>query len=454
MTQQSSHRRTSRQRGDRALRRVSYTFTVVFIAVILLPLLYMVSLSLQDDNAIYRVPPPILPSRGQSVSVVVDYSGMSSSSSDQLEDAMLRDSTVALYSIIYQQNQDTISEIKFYGVEHGTTVFYSRGQGVNLKMQMRAGVYARIAITQRTLLNSGRYLKSAAVLGYQFNLDGLPAAFTAPATSDSRLAADISGYLPSQYPLQGTFVGTHAETASFIVMLENYIYYFKFPQLVFASIPVISRFSILTYFFNTLITVATAIVTQVVLCSLTAYPLSKLLGRRTSNVMMMFFLITMMIPFASIMIPQVILVKSWGLYNTLGGMLVPWLVPAPFFIFLFKGFFDQVPSEYIDAAKIDGAGNVRIFLQILMPLSKPIIVMITLFSFISGWADFFWYFLISTSPNLWTMNLAVYQLSQLAATKQNFIMGLSVVMMVPMLILTSVFSKQIRSSVMSSGLKG
>jgi len=447
-------RHSSRRDTDRALRTVAYIFTVLFILMILTPLFYVVSLSFQDDNAIYDVPPHFIPPSGESVSVVVDYSGMSADTPDQLKDAMLRDSTVALYSIIYQQNKDTISEIRFYGVENNRTVFYSRGQGVQLKLLMQIGVYAHVMVSQRTLLNSGRYLKSADILGYRFDLNGLPSSYTAPQTGGSHYETDISGYLPSQYPLQGTFVGTHAKPTYILEMLENYIYYFKFPQYAFPTVPSIAQYSFFAFLSNTLITVVTVIVSQVILCALTAYPLSKLLGKRASQIMLMFFLVTMMIPFASIMIPQLTMVKDWGLYNTLGGMLVTWLNPGPFFIFLYKGFFDQVPSEYMEASRIDGAGDFRIFLQILMPMSKPVIVMITLYSFIGGWADFFWYFLIANTPRLWTLNVAIYQLSQLNTAKQNFLMGLSALTIVPVLILAAVFSKQIKSSVMSTGLKG
>jgi ABC-type glycerol-3-phosphate transport system permease component len=123
-------------------------------------------------------------------------------------------------------------------------------------------------------------------------------------------------------------------------------------------------------------------------------------------------------------------------------------------IFLFKGFFDRIPTAYFDAARIDGASELYTFLKICMPMSKPIITLIALQSFITGWSDFFWYFLVANKQELWTLNVAIYTISKSTQVRQNLLMGLSVVTILPVLAITAIFSKQIKSSVMSSGIKG
>jgi len=127
-----------------------------------------------------------------------------------------------------------------------------------------------------------------------------------------------------------------------------------------------------------------------------------------------------------------------------------------FFILLFKGFFERLPSSFFEAAKIDGAGELYIFTKICMPLSKPIVALIGLQAFISGWGDFMWYYLIANRPQLWTLNVAMFTIGGSGGTglvKQNFLMGLAFIMVLPVMICVAIFSKQIKTSVISSGIK-
>lgn len=206
---------------------------------------------------------------------------------------------------------------------------------------------------------------------------------------------------------------------------------------------------------NTLLTLIWTILCQVFVPAITAYPLSKLLSKRTANYVLLFFLVTMMIPFVVIMVPQLLLIKSFGMFNTYAGMLLPALVPAPFNIYLYKGIFDRIPSSYFEAARIDGANEAYTFSRICMPMSKSIVILITLQSFIWGWGDFFWYYLAANKPNLWTLNVAIYTFSQMSGQiKQNFLMGISLATILPVLVLTAVFSKQIKQSIIGAGIKG
>ncbi len=439
--------------SEKRLKIIAYFLSTIFLLIIIFPLFYIVSLSLQDDSEIYSYPPRLIPREGTSISIVMDYSKLENQSEDELKDTLLKDSTLAMYSTIYELNRETISEVKFYGTMDGKTVFYSRAHGLMLRLQLQFGTYTKARVSSKVLLANGKYLESAEALGYSFDINGLDRVYDAMELGKNRYSGQMGEYLKTTYNTEGDFKGTIAAYNS-ILLLENYKYYYLTPVYMYKNIPSIQKYSFFAFMFNTVITLVFAIVCEVVICSITAYPLSKLLSKKTSDKVLLYFLVTLMIPFVCIMIPQLILVKSWGMYNNYGGMLITWLYPYPFYIYLFKGFFDRIPNAYFDAARMDGSGELNTFLKICIPMSKPIITLIALQTFVGAWGDFFWYFLVANKPELWTLNVAIYTISKTSQVRQNMMMGLSVVTILPVLIITAVFSKQIKTSIMSSGIKG
>ncbi|WP_027630135.1 carbohydrate ABC transporter permease [Ruminiclostridium cellobioparum] len=439
--------------SEKRLKIIAYFLSTIFLLIIIFPLFYIVSLSLQDDSEIYSYPPRLIPREGTSISIVMDYSKLENQSEGELKDTMLKDSTLAMYSTIYELNRETISEVKFYGTMDGKTVFYSRAHGLMLRLQLQFGTYTKARVSSKVLLANGKYLESAEALGYNFDINGLDRVYDIMELGKNRYSGQMGEYLKTAYNTEGDFKGTIAAYNS-ILLLENYKYYYLTPVYMYKNIPSIQKYSFFAFMFNTVITLVFAIVCEVVICSITAYPLSKLLSKKTSDKVLLYFLVTLMIPFVCIMIPQLILVKSWGMYNNYGGMLITWLYPYPFYIYLFKGFFDRIPNAYFDAARMDGSGELNTFLKICIPMSKPIITLIALQTFVGAWGDFFWYFLVANKPELWTLNVAIYTISKTSQVRQNMMMGLSVVTILPVLIITAVFSKQIKTSIMSSGIKG
>lgn len=444
----------SKDGSEKRLKVIAYVVTTIFLIVMVFPLLYIISLSVQGENAIYSYPPQIIPPAAESVSIVLDYSGDKGKPEAQLKDTVLKDSTLAMYSTIYELNKDNIAEIKVYGVMDGKTIYYSRAHGLMLKLQMQYDTYFQCRILPDALLYGDRYIKSADKIGYSFNLNGVGESYDQADFGKNRFNTEIGTYLNQDFKTSGAFLGTTAKTDN-LLLLENFKYYYRVPQIVYKDFPSIQKFSFFAFTGNTLLTLVWSVLCQVFIPALTAYPLSKLLKRRTSNYILLFFLATMMIPFVVIMVPQLLLIKSFGMFNSYAGMLFPALAPAPFNIYLYKGFFDRIPSSYFEAARIDGANELYTFSRICMPMSRPIVILITLQSFIWGWGDFFWYYMVANKPNLWTLNVAIYTFAQMTdQIKQNFLMGISLVTILPVLILTAVFSKQIKQSVVGAGIKG
>ena len=160
-------------------------------------------------------------------------------------------------------------------------------------------------------------------------------------------------------------------------------------------------------FLNTLILVALTIFSTLTVNPLAAYALSRFQMRSTGRILI-FLLATMAFPAEVGMIPSFLLLRDLSLLNTFGALVLPGLASG-FSIFLLKGFFDSLPRELYEAASIDGAGEIRMFTTITLPLCKPILAVIALGAFIAAYGGFMWAFLVCQDERMWTIMVWLYQ---------------------------------------------
>ncbi len=163
-------------------------------------------------------------------------------------------------------------------------------------------------------------------------------------------------------------------------------------------------------------------------------------------------LVTMMIPVQVTMIPTYLILNGMKLTNTLVGIALPTLVSG-FSIFLFRQFMATIPTEVIEAARIDGAGEWRIFFRIILPMSRPILAVQVVLTFIAGWNSFLWPLIIANDQRLYTLSVGVSLLNQQIATNPSLQMAASTLMVVPILIVFIVFQRYIVQGFALSGLK-
>ncbi|MEG0616363.1 MAG: carbohydrate ABC transporter permease [Oscillospiraceae bacterium] len=431
---------------------LSYLVMIVFALMIIYPLLYITTNAMKDSARIYDVPPQIFPDAANSLSVVVDYSSLDTLNDDELLPLLWQDHIISAVSSVYEMPKDSIFEIKFYGTMHGKTIYYARAHRTRIDLEKDNGVFKGIAITQKTLVGANRCEKAVNSLGYTFDRNGIAKKPT-PNLQTGELNTKAEQFLCDKYQLSGKISGTNIKQNN-LLLAESFIHYIKLPSFVYSRNEVIAKYSFFSFFFNTALVLCWAVLTQVVLCAITAFPLSRLLPKKTANMMLLFFLGSTMIPFVAVMIPQFTMFKQMGFYDNYAALLLPHLLPYGFFVYLYKGFFDNLPGSLFEAARIDGAGNGYIFFKICMPLSKPIISVIALQTFLANWNDFFWAWMVTEKQNLWTLNVALYNISKVTSVKPNFIMGLSVLTIVPVLLLTILFSNQIKASIATAGIKG
>lgn len=437
-------------RSERLLKTVAVIVSLFFAAVMLYPLLFAVSGAMKDNAKIYEVPPKILPDSANSLTMVFDYSGMKFENDEQQKDVMMQDSVLSMFAINYEMAQDSIMEIHVYGVKDGKTMFHSRAHQMKLQMERDYGVYKSSAVKKEVLLHGGRYSRACESIGYEYDGNGLD---VKEIEFSQETYDKVAAVLTEGFGTTGTLNGAKTHVNN-LLNLESFRYYLEMPAYIYPKSERIVKLGFMTFVFNSVIVIGFAMIAQVFLCSISAFTISRQLSPRAGKMVLLFFLGGMMVPFASIMLPQLIMYRQMGAYNNYVALLLPFLYPYGFYVYLYKGFFDQIPSSYFEAASLDGAGSIYLYTRICMPLSKPIISLIALQTFIGNWNDFFWAWLVTEDQKLWTLNVALYNISNNMGTKQNAIMGLAVVTITPVILLSILFSKQLKQSIVASGVKG
>ncbi|MFF0560762.1 carbohydrate ABC transporter permease [Streptomyces sp. NPDC004266] len=210
-----------------------------------------------------------------------------------------------------------------------------------------------------------------------------------------------------------------------------------------------------TLLFNTLYYAFGALAFQLVLDVAAAYSLSKLrpvLGRAVLGMM----LATLMIPATVLVVPQYLTVLDVPIVerNLLNSPWAIWLpsVTNAFNIFLLKRFFDSIPKELLDAASIDGAGPLRILRSIVLPISRPILGVVSIFAVVGVWKDFLWPMLTLPDPGKQTLNVGIYSLSN--GVPVNVLIAALTIAALPTLVVFLIFQRNIMSGLTAGGLKG
>lgn len=202
---------------------------------------------------------------------------------------------------------------------------------------------------------------------------------------------------------------------------------------------------------TTLFVVIVLVVSQVTSSVLAAYAFARLQfpGR---DFIFWLFLSTMMIPATVLVIPLYMMMAQTGFKNTFWGIVIPFMFAAPYAVFLLRENFRGIPQEIIDAARIDGASQMKILTRVVVPMSTPILATLTLITVVSQWNSFMWPRIIaSQSPQVITVATASLQ-SQYNAN-WTYVMSATTIALVPLIILFVAFQKQIVSSIALTGLK-
>jgi multiple sugar transport system permease protein len=206
-------------------------------------------------------------------------------------------------------------------------------------------------------------------------------------------------------------------------------------------------------FRNTLIYAVPAVIGTVVSCSVVAYGFA-LVQWRGRNAVFLVVLATMMLPSQVTLIPLYVIYAKLGWINTYLPLLVPTFLGNPFFIFLLRQFFLGMPKELMDAARLDGASELRILATIVAPLSAPALITVGILTFIDKWNDFYGPLIYLQRPELHPLSLAVQVFQTQHGTDWPVLMAASVLVAAPLVVLYFVAQRKFIEGITLTGLKG
>jgi multiple sugar transport system permease protein len=206
------------------------------------------------------------------------------------------------------------------------------------------------------------------------------------------------------------------------------------------------------WFLNSAIVALTTTTSVLFFDSLLGYTLSKFNfpGKR---VIFLLIISTLMIPTEMLVIPWYAMSRAmrWG--NTYWGVMFPGMISA-FGVFLMRQFMTSIPNDLLDAARIDGMGELNIFLKIAMPLVTPALATLAIFNFIGNWNAFLWPLIVASKPRMFTLPVGLANFSGEAGSDWHLIMTGATISMIPLIIIFVIFQKQIVRGIAMTGLKG
>jgi multiple sugar transport system permease protein len=212
------------------------------------------------------------------------------------------------------------------------------------------------------------------------------------------------------------------------------------------------------YFKNTLVLAAGAVVLQIVVSATAAYSLSKL-RPAGKNIIQFGFFCTLMVPPVVYLIPQFVNISDLpflhvSLFNSWAGVWLPEAASA-FNILVLKSFFDSIPSELTDAARLDGANAWQLFTRIILPLSRPALAVITIFTIIASWKDFLWPLLVLANDDVQPLIVSLYhQSAEHSNLPFTYLVAGLMLASIPPILLFLLFQRQIMRGINLTGLKG
>lgn len=221
--------------------------------------------------------------------------------------------------------------------------------------------------------------------------------------------------------------------------LESYKYVFD--VLPFAKI-----------YLNTVVITVLTVLFQVAFCTMAAYGFARI-EFPFKNALFLILLAILMVPGQIFLIPQYLIIQNLGLTNTIPGLFLPNLFSA-FGTFLLRQFFMSLPKELEEAALLDGCNRFQIFGKIMLPLVKPGIVALVIFTARFAWNDFMWPLIVNTDPQKMTLAPSLSLLKGQYATNYPVQMAGAVLAVIPMIIVFIIFQKQFIEGVAQSGIKG
>ena len=205
------------------------------------------------------------------------------------------------------------------------------------------------------------------------------------------------------------------------------------------------------YFSNSVIVTVVATALTLLVNSMAAFGFAKYNFRGRDGLFVL-TLAMIMIPLQVILIPIYLVVSSLGMVNTYWGMIIP-AAATPTGVFVIRQYMLTIPDELIESARIDGAGEFKIYARIVMPLARPALAVVAIFSVLWRWNDFLWPLLIAQDERLYTLPVALALLNGQLVVPYPVVLAMSVMSIIPVLLIFIFMQRQLIQGIAHTGLK-
>ncbi len=205
------------------------------------------------------------------------------------------------------------------------------------------------------------------------------------------------------------------------------------------------------YIFNSVFVAAAGVILTVGVCSLAGYAFAKM-DFKGNDKIFLFLVMTMVVPSEVIIIPLFLITKGLGWLNTYRALILP--LPTAFGVFIMRQAILDVPQDLIDAAKIDGCGNLKIFFKVVLPLVKSSMLALSIFTFVGAWNNFLWPLVASTKTEMKTLPLALSMMKTQFNTDVGLTMACAVINFLPPFIFYVFIQGRFKEGMTLNGMKG
>lgn len=206
------------------------------------------------------------------------------------------------------------------------------------------------------------------------------------------------------------------------------------------------------YFFNSVVLTSLALVSLLFISSMTAYGLSRY-EFRGRNTLQVYFLLGTMFPIQLGILPIFIIIRTLGLTNSFMGMILIYTANMSLAVFIFSKFFRTLPYALYESARIDGAGEFRIFAQIMLPMSKPVLSTVGLIQFVLFWNDFYMPLVFLTRREVRTLTLAIFRYLSNFLANWHLVFTAVTIALIPVIVVFFIFSEQLVSGLTAGSMK-
>lgn len=429
--------------SERFVHWLSAFLTIFWLVCLFFPIYWLIITSFKDTSDAFADPPSFVPSTSDDYNIFVEYD---EETWEQLStEDFQKDMNILLWSNYNDNLANKVGQIKVYALCNdeiaGSAVLQKSSYTLNVsRLWDTNGDLTPDIIAEA--LNRINDLKAV-----KYNtLDTLPREEKLKTNETTDNMTHLTESYESELNCQLIEVTMNENWKNFI---QNYLAAWEYPisQGIEGGLPQAIK--------NSCVIAFSIVFGQWLVCGLAGYALSKILTPKWGRRIMLVFLATSMIPTTVTIVASYLALQKIGISENVLGVIIPMVCSAGN-ILLFKSNFDGIPTEMVEAARIDGASELGVFARIIMPNSKPIFVTIGLLTFGSGWGEFFWSNIILRDRAQFTvpMVLRILYSTSGATTNYPMLMAMSLIISVPTILIMIFGQKDLSKGMVYTGLKG